>query len=109
MKKQVINKTEFVQNMGEVYREINSIPITPIDSLDSLINQFYAIMRKYGICQCEWTENGRRGNNAEWCMCYCAFEQNLTSKLTLLFLLSKPPKDLLAYGKEPQRNQKNKK
>ena len=61
-------------------------------------------MRKWGICQGTWSENGRTCNNAEWNMCYQVFKNNKILVLDNWLTLSEPPEDLLAYGKEPNRN-----
>ena len=96
-------RTELLENIDHIYRDIVAIKIDGKDSFNSLLKKFYDVMRKWGICQGTWTDNGRSCNNAEWNMCYTIFQQHINLELTWYGLLNEPPKDLLAYGKEPKK------
>jgi hypothetical protein len=101
------NKSEFVKNLDEIYRDLLAIKIDANDSFKSSMDKFYDVMRKWGICQGTWTENGSRFvNTAEWNMCFQVFKSNKILALDTWLILSEPPEDLLAYGKEPKRKKK---
>jgi hypothetical protein len=100
----IINKTEQVTFLGNVYTDINAIEITVDDSFKSLMEKFYSVMTKHGICQGVWSENGRTIHTAEWCFCWNVFRGNIDSKLGLMSIMQEPPEHLLAYGPEPIRS-----
>lgn len=88
-------------DLGKVYQDIMSINITGNDSFKSSLDKFYEVMRKHGICQGEWTENGsRRVCNPEWTLCYSAYKQHKILAFDIFECLNTPPDDLLAYNKE---------
>jgi len=65
---------------------------------------FYAIMKKHGIKQGEWSENGGRTcNNPEWTMCLHLMRDtvHLNTQLQDLFG-DKMPAELQAYGTQPK-------
>jgi len=96
-----MEKTEFSNNLNAIYNDILSIKIDSEDSFKTSTDKFYEIMRKYGICQGTWSENGRLCNNAEWNMCFSAFRQHKILSFDMFIMLSEPPEDLLAYGERP--------
>jgi hypothetical protein len=95
---------KFNRDLANIYKDIQNIEIKPTDSFKTSLNKFYAVMRKWGIKQGEWSENGRTVVNAEWNMCWQVFKSHKILALDLWLLLSEPPKDLLAYGKKPKDN-----
>jgi len=101
-----INKSLFVENMEKIYCEIQSIQAKPTDTFQSLIDKFYSVMRKWGVCHGNWSENGRTAVSAEWNMCFNVFWDNVVLGFRVWVLLTTPPDDLLAYGEEPKRNNK---
>ena len=106
-KLKVIEKSTLAQGMGDVLKDLNDITIYHKDSIETLMNKFYAIMRKWGICQGEWTENGSRiCANPEWVLCWEYFKNMKILSLDLWLALSTPPKDLLAYGSKPKTRKK---
>ena len=102
-RKKVIEKTQSVFNMGKIYKDINGIKIDEKDSFGSLLKKFYTIMESNGICQGNWTENGRTMATPEWCMCWQVFKSNIEAKINWMFLMCDPPNHLLAYGKKPKK------
>lgn len=98
----MIEKNEKNEYLGNVYEDILNIKITPKDSFETLINRFYEVMTKWGICQGTWTENGRACSNAEWCMCWNSFESHIRMQIMLMNLKAEPPAHLLAYGEKPK-------
>jgi hypothetical protein len=97
-------KPEFNQRLDEIYCDIIHIKVKPTDSFESLLKKFYAVMRKWGIKQGTWSDNGSRCvNNAEWNMCYQVFKEHKILSYDLWMCLNTPPKDLLAYGKKPKQ------
>lgn len=96
-------KSDFVKNLDEIYQEIMNIKIDANDSFKSMMDKFYSVMRKWGICQGTWSENGRVCNNAEWNMCFQVFKQHKILAFDIWLTLSNPPEDLLAYGKKPKK------
>lgn len=97
------DKPDFNKNLGEIYKDIIGIKIDAKDSFKSSMNKFYAVMRKWGIKQGEWTDHGSRVvNTAEWNMCFQVFKNHKILALDLWLCLNEPPKDLLAYGKKPK-------
>lgn len=101
-----VEKNEQVDFMGKVYNDINAIHIDSNDSFDTLLNKFYDVMTKWGICQGTWCENGRTANNPEWCICWAVFKDKIDAQFMWIAIMSDPPKHLLAYGKEPKRKYK---
>lgn len=98
----MIEKTDFTEKLGNLYRDISDIKFTESDSMESLLDKFYAVMSKWGICKNTWTEHGSMcGNNPEWCICYMAFISLYQSNFDFKMLLNTPPKHLLAYGSSP--------
>ena len=95
-----MKKSEVAINLEIVYKDINSIKIDSKDSFETTLNKFYEVMRKHGICQGVWSENGRTVCNAEWIMCYAAFKQHKVLMFDVFECLNAPPDDLLAYDKE---------
>lgn len=98
----MIEKNELAQNLGDLYKDIHAIKINKTDSFNTLVKKFYLVMEKHGICQGTWSENGRTFANPEWCMCWHTFKSNVESAFNIMYLLSSPPKKLLAYGKKPK-------
>lgn len=105
MKKQVkINeRPDFFEKIGVIYNEVNSIDIKPTDTHKSSLDKFYKIMRKHGIKQGTWSEDGvgRILSNPEWVMFYDIFKSIIDKHYIFATLLKSPPKDLMAYGKKP--------
>src|SRR5574343_194073 len=99
MSKRIIQQTEYTKHIGDVYKDINNIEINPEDSLNTIIERFYDVMSKWGICQGNWTENGRTVNTPEWCICWNVFISKIDRQLMFMGLMSTPPEHLLAYDK----------
>ena len=98
-------KPQICKDIAAVYKDVNSIKVNINDSFKDLLEKFYKVMRKHGIKQGTWTENGSRlSSNGEWCMCYQVFRVRVDSEWMWFTLLNEPPKDLLAYGKRPKVN-----
>lgn len=96
-------KPDFSRNLQKIYEDILAIKISEKDNFKSCMNKFYDVMRKWGIKQGEWTENGSRLiNNAEWNMCFQIFKNHKILQFDIWLSLSTPPKDLLAYGNKPK-------
>lgn len=101
--KKTIEKSEYTEHLGNVYNDIYGIEITPKDSFETLINKFYSVMSKWGICQGNWVGDGRTVNTPEWCICWNVFKSKIDSQFMWMELMSEPPKHLLAYGKNPHK------
>ena len=99
----VIEKTDVVLNLENIYNDILSIEISMDDSFRTSLDKFYNVMRKWGICQGTWTENGRTVCTAEWNMCWQVFKVQKLQILDIFLVLNDPPEDLLAYGKNPTK------
>ena len=97
-----IEKKEIASNLGKIYEDILSIKIDMNDSFKSSMDKFYNVMRKWGVCQGTWSENGRTVNNAEWNMCFQVFKAHKIMAFDVWLILSTPPDDLLAYGEKPK-------
>ncbi len=97
-----VEKSTLCQNLGDVYKDINAIKIEATDSFDTLVKKFYAVMTKHGICQGNWSGNGRTVATPEWCMCWHNFKSNIEARFDWIYLMSEPPTHLLAYGKKPK-------
>lgn len=99
-----IEKTDFTKNINNIYNDIIEIEIDENDSFKTSLNKFYDVMRKWGICQGNWSGNGRTCCTAEWNMCYQVFKTHKILSLDTWLILSEPPEDLLAYGEKPNNN-----
>jgi len=99
-------KTDKATHIGNVYNDIQAIEFDINDSFKMLMDKFYVVMRKHGICQGTWNESGtgRCVSNPEWVMSYQAFKSHIESRWMWASLMTEPPKDLLAYGKKPKSN-----
>lgn len=96
-------KPKKIKNLASVYKDIIAIKIGHKDSFKTSLNKFYGVMRKHGIKQGTWCDNGSRLiSNPEWNMCYDTFKSHKVLSLDLWLSMSEPPKDLLAYGKKPK-------
>lgn len=94
---------DFVKKLSEIYNDITGIKLNPTDSLITLMNKFYDVMRKHGIKQGNWTENGSRTIcTAEWNFCFNLFKNHKILAYDLWLILNEPPQDLLAYGPKPK-------
>ena len=87
---------EFMHNVaGEI------IHITPDDdkTINDLWQEFYSIMRKYGIKQGTRSLDGVGiiTSNYEWTMCVSLFIENTISYINFNSLLNEVPKDLECY------------
>lgn len=83
--------------LGAVAHELINMPVKPEDSLHTLRQRFYSIMRKHGVKQGTETENGGRlCNNPDWQGAEDIFAARLHSELTMMALMHDVPKDLLA-------------
>jgi len=103
--KNIENKPAFNQKLNEIYRDILGIEVKSTDSFKSLTNKFYEVMRKWGIKQGTWSEDGSICIcNAEWNMCFQIFKQHKIISFDVWECLKTPPKDLLAYGKKPKKS-----
>lgn len=96
--KQTFKRSDFVKNLDAIYNDIIDIKIDSKDSFETMMDKFYDVMRKWGICQGTITESGSRlVNNAEWNMCFQVFKQHKLLAFDLWLILSTPPEDLQAY------------
>lgn len=102
--KTIEHRSEFVKNLDAIYKDLLAIKINQTDSFKSSMDKFYAVMRKWGICQGTWSGNGRAIATAEWNMCFMVFKAHRNGYMDLWQCISTPPKDLLAYGKKPEKN-----
>lgn len=73
-------------------------------TLAAAMKKFYGIMKKHGITQGEWDENGsgRLICNPEWTMCLTLFMNIHHATHKMETILTSPPKELLAYGTKPK-------
>jgi hypothetical protein len=96
-------KPDIANKIGQIVREIHAIKITGDTTLNMVLKEFYDVMRKHGIKEGTWSENGRTICNGEWIV----FRETLRSRWEMAFtmqsLVNEVPEDLLAYGKEPKR------
>ena len=92
-----MKKSETVIAMGVVFHDINAIKVEMTDSFESLMNKFYSIMRKHGICQGTKSDNGVCVSNPEWIMCFETFKMHKILAFDLFLILNEPPVDLIAY------------
>jgi hypothetical protein len=90
-------------HLSLMYTDIHRIKILSTDSFLTLQKKFYTVMRKHGLKQGTWSDNGRTICNPEWVLCQQVFDQHVANAFLLRKFLSTPPKDLLAYGPEPKR------
>jgi hypothetical protein len=96
-------KTLAADSLAAIFKDINATKVSNADSLDTLMDKFYKLMRKHGIKQGTWTEGGGRlVSNFEWTMCLIAFRSHVNAKWDWAFLMGNTPKDLLAYGAKPK-------
>jgi hypothetical protein len=82
--------------MGEVAKDLIEINVEN-KSIGDLYNEFFNIMRKYGIKQNSKCENDNcvTGSNYEWTMAMTLFLDSIQSEMRMEFLLgSIVPKDL---------------
>jgi hypothetical protein len=100
----VYERSAFVADLNAVYKDIMAIEIQPTDTFISMMDRFYAVMRKWGICQGTWSTNGRLCNTAEWNMCYSVFKLHKIMALDIWLVLNEPPEDLRAYGRCPHKD-----
>ncbi len=107
-KNQIINESELSKYLGEVYKDIIGIKVEKKDTIQTLLNRFYEVMTKHGICQGNWSENGRTISTAEWNICWHTFKGHIQTKLMWVGLMSQPPKHLLAYGQKPSEKKQTK-
>lgn len=98
------SKPDLSKNLDAIYRDIIGIEVKITDSFETLLNKFYEVMRKWGIKQGTWSEEGN-GNrtmiNAEWNMCWQVFRAHKILEYDIWLILHEPPDDLLAYGEKP--------
>lgn len=101
-----LKKSQFGKNLEEVYSDLMDIKIDHKDSFETSMNKFYEVMRKHGICQGQYNENGNRSMiTAEWNLCFNTFKLNKLLAFDLwLLLLGETPEDLLGYEYEPKTN-----
>jgi hypothetical protein len=59
-------------------------------------------MTKHGICQGIWSDNRRVVANPEWNLCYYCLKSHIEASFNWKYILTTPPKHLLAYGKKPK-------
>lgn len=82
--------------MKEVAKEIIEIKIKKEDTLESLMEKFYFIMRKYNIKQGTWVGNARQLENPDWVMCEVLFIDRIQSFFGFYHFYNPVPKDLEA-------------
>lgn len=82
--------------LGPVTHELINLSVTPKDSLYSLRERFYQIMRKHGVKQGTKNSDGTGilRNNPDWQGAEDIFAATLSRELTMMALLSDVPKDL---------------
>ena len=103
-----IQKTAETEYLGNIYKDVSGIEINSEDTLQGLMNKFYAVMKKHGICQGNWTEGGsRRFSTPEWAVCWILFRSQIDHKFMWIGLMDESiPEQLLAYGEKPQTETK---
>ncbi len=97
-------KSITAETLSLVYKDILAIKIEERTTIQKIADQFYEVMRKYGIKQGTWIENGlgRAVANPEWSFALDALHKIIFNKVPLFFLFHNVPADLLAYGKQPK-------
>jgi hypothetical protein len=80
--------------MENVAKEIIELKFKPDDTLQQCLNNFYKIMRKYGIKHGKKENNGIRMTNFEWTMCQSLFYDRIHSFFIFNKLIYGVPKDL---------------
>jgi hypothetical protein len=76
--------TTVIEFMSNVAKEIIDIKPDSEKTMSDLWNEFYDIMRKYGIKQGTKTpQGGCLCNNSEWTMCVTLFLQCVTGSIQL--------------------------
>ena len=87
---------EFMHNVAE---EIIAIQTNRDKSIDDLWQEFYTIMRKYGIKQGIKNPegNGILTSNYEWTMCVSLFIDQITNHIHFDNIFDEVPEDLCYY------------
>lgn len=98
-------KKTTAQALQGVATDLLAIKFKATDSYNTNIKKFYTVMRKHGIKEGHWSQDGvaRIVSSPEWSMCYEFFKSLMEGHNIFLRLMQVPPADLLAYGKKPKR------
>lgn len=104
MKKKPFEKTPEIIFMRKVSKDIINMFNKETSgklTLEQCYDKFYKIMRKHGITQGEWSQNGagRIVSNFEWTACMNIFKESIMSWFFWRGLIEEVPKDLMGYGK----------
>ena len=86
--------------LREVAEDLIKTKFVTDKEITKILNRFYKIMRKHGICEGTLTKNknGRILNNFEWTMCKDLFVRKIQSDIEMAGLLgSLTPQDLEHY------------
>jgi hypothetical protein len=86
-----------IEFMNEISSDIIAIKPDNDKSISDLWNEFYDVMRKYGIKQGTKSGNGILTNNFEWTMCVNLFVASITNSITLNQMMEDTPEDLRCY------------
>ena len=81
--------------MRAVAKDLIDVEISD-EIIKTLQDEFFRVMRKHGICEGEFVENGRVVANPEWTMCKTLFFNMIEDALQMAFFFA-APKDLEAY------------
>ena len=84
---------EFMHNVG---KDIIAIKAENDKTIGELWDEFFAVMRKYGIKQCTKEGNGMLGDNYEWTMCVDLFISSISNTIHLENWFN-IPEDLKCY------------
>src|SRR5687768_3944523 len=103
-----MEKSDFAKQLGELFQDIRTINVTFNSTRQEQLNEFYKIMKKWGICQGTWTEGGGRSvANYEWTLCKDIFNSHVNSSYSILEIFDENiPEEILGYGKPPKTKTK---
>lgn len=92
------DRPDSLKILNEIASEITKLKFDKTKSLKESFNDFYDVMRKYGIKRCEPSENGQVGNTPEWVLCETLFKTRIELELVFMSLMD-CPEDLDCYNK----------
>lgn len=81
--------------MEIISKDLIEMPILDYDTLQDLLNKFYAIMRKYEIKKGTMLSDGSVNyDNFEWTACYALFNSRVQDFFTLRNVFDDVPQDV---------------
>ena len=91
-----MNKKIF--NLENVSRDLINLEFKETDTLKSVMNKFYSVMRKHGIKRGTKTKSGGiTQDNYEWTICKSLFHNRVVDYFMMANIFDKSPKDLEYY------------